>query len=126
MQSEVSIMRSLDYKYVVKLHDVYEDKKHLYLVMEECRGFVYHRKRAMCIHVFFLCSYRGELYEQIVKRGHFTERHCARIIQMILEGLQVSLSISLTAPINVAHQNYVLCVDISIFMDLRIMLFIVI
>ena len=38
MLEEVSILRSLDHPNIVKLFELYQDKKYYYLVTEYCRG----------------------------------------------------------------------------------------
>jgi len=46
-------MQSLDHPHIVKLFEIYEDLRNVYLVMELCTG--------------------GELFDRIIKDGHFTE-----------------------------------------------------
>jgi len=67
MQREIDIMRKLKHKNIVELYDVFDEADHLYLVLEFITG--------------------GELFEQIVSRGHYSERDAANIIRQILEAV---------------------------------------
>jgi serine/threonine protein kinase len=63
---EIAIMRMLqDHPHVIKLQDVFEDDTHFYLVMDLCSG--------------------GELFDQIINKGHFTERDAAVIMRALLD-----------------------------------------
>ncbi|WOL11275.1 calcium-dependent protein kinase 29-like [Canna indica] len=63
---EVHIMRTLpEHPNVVRLRDVFEDDEAVHLVMEICEG--------------------GELFDQIVKRGHFSERVAAAMMRTIMK-----------------------------------------
>lgn len=53
----------MDHPNIIKLFEVYEDDKNLYLVMELCTG--------------------GELFERIIKAGHFSELNAALIMRQI-------------------------------------------
>lgn len=53
---------------VVKLVNVFEDKRNVHIVMELCSG--------------------GELFDRIVKRGHYSEKNAAQIIRTIVEVVQ--------------------------------------
>jgi calcium-dependent protein kinase len=46
---EIDIMRELDHPHVIKLFDVFEDTRFVYLVMELCEG--------------------GELFDKIIEKG---------------------------------------------------------
>jgi calcium-dependent protein kinase len=63
---EVSIMNHLSgHPNVVKLYDVFEDKRNVHIVMELCTG--------------------GELFDRIVARGHYSEKSAAQIIRAVVE-----------------------------------------
>jgi len=64
LQREISIMRKLDHPNIVKLYDVFDEEKTISLVLEYVRG--------------------GELYDEIVKRGSFTEDDACKVIQQVL------------------------------------------
>jgi calcium-dependent protein kinase len=66
VRQEVSIMDHLSgHANVVKLVDVFEDKRNVHIVMELCTG--------------------GELFDRIVARGHYSEKSAAQIIRAIVE-----------------------------------------
>ncbi|CAD8070928.1 unnamed protein product [Paramecium sonneborni] len=65
---EISILRKLNHKGLIKMHEVYEDETHIYLVQEYLQG--------------------GELYQQIKKNQKQPENIVARIIATLLESLQ--------------------------------------
>mmetsp|Transcript_589 Transcript_589/g.732 ORF Transcript_589/g.732 Transcript_589/m.732 type:complete len:598 (-) Transcript_589:579-2372(-) len=65
VQREVQIMHHLSgHRNVVDLKGVYEDKSNVCLAMEVCTG--------------------GELFDAIVKKGHYTERDAAEMIRTIV------------------------------------------
>ena len=65
---EMEVLRGLDNEHIVKILDWFESKDKYYLVFEHIEG--------------------GELFEQIVKRHHFTEHDAAICIYAILQGVQ--------------------------------------
>eukprot|EP00798_Chlamydomonas_sp_ICE-L_P028848 gene28848-32036_t len=68
VRREVQIMHHLaGHPNVVCLKNVYEDKTNVCLVMEVCAG--------------------GELFDSIVKRGHYTEKDAAALIRVIVSVL---------------------------------------
>jgi len=64
LRREITIMRKLDHPNIVKLYDVYDEDKTISLVLEYVRG--------------------GEFYDEIVKRGSFTEDDACKVIQQVL------------------------------------------
>ena len=64
LQTEIDVMKTSDHPYIVKLYEVWEDSRYIYLVQECCKG--------------------GELYNYIDKRRGLTEREAARIFHQIL------------------------------------------
>jgi serine/threonine protein kinase len=49
------------------LHDVYEDKQNLYIVMERCNG--------------------GELFDRIKRKGRYSEAEAARLLRQLISAL---------------------------------------
>eukprot|EP00331_Platyophrya_macrostoma_P033866 CAMPEP_0176441590 /NCGR_PEP_ID=MMETSP0127-20121128/21290_1 /TAXON_ID=938130 /ORGANISM="Platyophrya macrostoma, Strain WH" /LENGTH=469 /DNA_ID=CAMNT_0017826401 /DNA_START=25 /DNA_END=1434 /DNA_ORIENTATION=+ len=78
-KSEVEIMRKLDHPNVIKLYETYEDSRHLYLVMELCKG--------------------GELFDRINEKGHYTEDEARRTFKQIMHAINYSHSN------NIAHRD---------------------
>jgi len=67
LQREIDIMQKLDHKNIISLEEVYDEKDTIYLVMELVSG--------------------GELFDQIVSRGSYTESDAASIVRQILEAV---------------------------------------
>lgn len=67
LKREILIMKRLDHPNIIRLFEVFEDEKDLYLVMELCTG--------------------GELFDRIIKSGHFSERYAASIMKQILSAI---------------------------------------
>ncbi|CAK79185.1 unnamed protein product (macronuclear) [Paramecium tetraurelia] len=65
---EISILRKLNYKGLIKLHEVYEDETHIYLVQDYLQG--------------------GELYQHIKKNQKLPENIVAGVIATILKSLE--------------------------------------
>jgi calcium-dependent protein kinase len=58
---EIDILKNLDHPNILRLYEVFEDKKCIYLVTEYCEG--------------------GELFDEIIARGKFNEREAAHVIK---------------------------------------------
>ncbi|GMH10308.1 hypothetical protein Nepgr_012149 [Nepenthes gracilis] len=70
VRREVDIMKHLpEHPNIVTLKDTYEDDSAVHIVMELCEG--------------------GELFDQIVARGHYTERAAAAVTRTIVEVVQM-------------------------------------
>jgi len=67
LHREIDIMRKLKHPHIIALHDVFEDSERIYLVLELVTG--------------------GELFDQIVSRGVYSERDAASVIHQILEAV---------------------------------------
>lgn len=67
LRDEIRILKALDHPNIVKLVEVFEDRKNLYLIMELCSG--------------------GELYDRIVdsEDNHYGEKTAADVVRQILE-----------------------------------------
>lgn len=62
--NEINILRSLDHPNIVKMYEFFEDDKRFYIVTEICKG--------------------GELFDEIISRGKFTERDTAVLMKQLL------------------------------------------
>eukprot|EP01055_Gregarina_sp_Pseudo9_P005698 Gregarina_sp_Pseudo_9__5697@NODE_815_length_2174_cov_11_253396_g766_i0_p1_GENE_NODE_815_length_2174_cov_11_253396_g766_i0NODE_815_length_2174_cov_11_253396_g766_i0_p1_ORF_typecomplete_len604_score87_23Pkinase/PF00069_25/2e78Pkinase_Tyr/PF07714_17/1_1e43EFhand_7/PF13499_6/8_7e12EFhand_7/PF13499_6/1_7e16EFhand_8/PF13833_6/6_6e06EFhand_8/PF13833_6/1_7e05EFhand_8/PF13833_6/1_3e08EFhand_11/PF08976_11/2_8e05EFhand_11/PF08976_11/5_7e11EFhand_1/PF00036_32/4_2e03EFhand_1/PF00036_32/9_2e05EFhand_1/PF00036 len=79
LKREILIMKSLDHPNIIRLFEVYEDEKHLYLIMELCTG--------------------GELFDRIIKSGHLSERYAATIMR------QVFSAVAYCHSLNIMHRD---------------------
>jgi len=68
LQREIDIMRKLKHKNIISLEEVFDESDHIYLVMELVTG--------------------GELFDQIVQRGTYSERDAANVVRQILEAVE--------------------------------------
>ena len=70
-QTELNLLKTTDHPNIIKLYEIYEDNKYIYLIMEECNG--------------------GEFFDSLAKRAKeknmYTEKECARIFRQILEAV---------------------------------------
>jgi calcium-dependent protein kinase len=68
---EINIMTKIDHPHVIKLFEIYEDNRYIYLVMEECCG--------------------GELFDRIIDRINsqkmFTEKETASIFKQLMSAI---------------------------------------
>jgi len=60
-------MQHLDHQNIIKFYEVYEGENHIYLVLELLNG--------------------GELFNNIIKRGHYTEKDACITIKQLLSAL---------------------------------------
>ena len=67
MKYEIDILKNLTHPNIVKLYEVYENKSTIYLVTELCDG----------------C----ELFDEIVKREHFSEAEGAVVLKQLLNAI---------------------------------------
>jgi calcium-dependent protein kinase len=61
LRYEIDILKNLDHPNILRLYEVFEDKKCIYLVTEYCNG--------------------GELFDEIIARGKFEEKDAAIILK---------------------------------------------
>jgi calcium-dependent protein kinase len=59
--NEINILRSLDHPNIVKMYEFFEDDKRYYIVTEICKG--------------------GELFDEVINRGKFTEKDAAILMK---------------------------------------------
>lgn len=60
-------MKKLDHPNILRIYEIYQDKKRLFLITELCTG--------------------GELFDEIVKRKSFSEKDAASIVEQVLEAI---------------------------------------
>ena len=65
--NEVNALKTLDHPHIIKLFEIYEDDKKVYLVQELCTG--------------------GELFDYIVEKEFLTEDLAAKIFQQIMQSI---------------------------------------
>eukprot|EP01084_Bolivina_argentea_P305832 528366_1 len=80
LKTEIQILKKLDNPYIVKLYDIFETKKYLYIVMEMCLG--------------------GELFDQIAELDgeHYTEQDCCLILHQIARGVKYMHTVGIVHP----------------------------
>ena len=64
---EMEIMKKLDHPNILRIYEIYQDSKRLFLITELCTG--------------------GELFDEIVKQKSFSEKDAASIIEQVLEAI---------------------------------------
>lgn len=67
LQRELSLLMMVNHPNIVKLYEVYEDDRYIYMVMEHCAG--------------------GELFEQLMERQRYTEAEAAKIIYCLMSAV---------------------------------------
>ena len=66
-RTEIELMKTVEHPNIVKLFEVFEDVKSVYLLMELCTG--------------------GEMFDRIINAGHFSEKQAATYIKQVLLGV---------------------------------------
>ncbi|CAM9819223.1 unnamed protein product [Lampetra planeri] len=67
VEREIAILKLIEHPHILKLHDVYENKKNLYLVLEHVSG--------------------GELFDYLVKKGRLTPKEARKFFRQIISAL---------------------------------------
>ena len=71
LKTEIGLLRTTDHPNIIKLYEIFEDKRHLYLIMEECGG--------------------GELFARLSMNAKnnkmYTEKDAAKMMKQILEAM---------------------------------------
>ena len=79
VKTEISILKLVRHKNIIKLYEVIETPKKIYLIMEYCEG--------------------GELFDYIVKKQHLTERQSCAFFHEIIDALEYLHSL------NIVHRD---------------------
>jgi len=79
--NEINILKEIDHPNIVNMYEFFEDEKRYYLVTEICKG--------------------GELFDEILQRGKFSERDGAVLMKQVL------------SCINYCHQNNIVHRDLK-------------
>lgn len=67
LNNEIRILKMLDHPNIVKLYEIYEDPKNIYMITEYLEG--------------------GELFDMILKTKHFNENIAAKIMKQLLSAV---------------------------------------
>ncbi|XP_051796922.1 serine/threonine-protein kinase BRSK2 isoform X2 [Acanthochromis polyacanthus] len=67
VEREIAILKLIEHPHVLKLHDVYENNKYLYLVLEHVSG--------------------GELFDYLVKKGRLMPKEARKFFRQIISAL---------------------------------------
>ncbi|KAL3311974.1 secondary alcohol dehydrogenase (SADH1) [Cichlidogyrus casuarinus] len=67
VEREIAIMKLIEHPYVLGLYDVYENRRHLYLILEHVSG--------------------GELFDYLVKKGRLHAKEARRFFKQIISAL---------------------------------------
>ena len=62
--NEINILKNIDHPNIITMYEFFEDEKRYYLVTEICKG--------------------GELFDEILNRGKFSERDGAVLMKAVL------------------------------------------
>jgi len=68
LEREIAIMQRMRHPHVLCLHEVFDDANMVYIVLDLVTG--------------------GELFEKVIKKGHFSERDASVLVRQILEAVE--------------------------------------
>ncbi|CAO3652915.1 unnamed protein product [Mucor hiemalis] len=68
LSSELDILKQVRHPHIVSMHNLYESKEAVYIVTDLASG--------------------GELFQQLLKKGSYTEKDASNLTRQMLEGLQ--------------------------------------
>lgn len=68
IENEIMVLRKIKHANIVSLEDIYENRSHLYLIMQLVSG--------------------GELFDRIVEKGFYTEKDASQLIKQILDAVK--------------------------------------
>ncbi|CAH3193330.1 unnamed protein product [Porites evermanni] len=67
IENEIAILKKVDHPNIIRLWEIFDNKTHLYLVMDLVKG--------------------GELFDRIVEKGNYTEKDASDLIRQILSAV---------------------------------------
>lgn len=67
LKDEISVLRELDHKNIIRLYDVFEEKDYYYLITEQMRG--------------------GELFDRIVQKSYYNEKEARDVCMILFESI---------------------------------------
>jgi len=67
VRTEVNIMRQIDHPNIVHLYEIFEDEKHLYMILDLCDG--------------------GDLFDRIHQKKRFSEAEASRLVSQMLAAI---------------------------------------
>ncbi|KAA3679202.1 BR serine/threonine kinase [Paragonimus westermani] len=67
VEREIAIMKLIEHPHVLGLYDVYENRRHLYLILEHVSG--------------------GELFDYLVRKGRLSPKEARRFFKQIISAL---------------------------------------
>eukprot|EP01116_Phalansterium_solitarium_P005805 TRINITY_DN178_c0_g1_i2.p1 TRINITY_DN178_c0_g1~~TRINITY_DN178_c0_g1_i2.p1 ORF type:complete len:259 (-),score=68.20 TRINITY_DN178_c0_g1_i2:443-1219(-) len=67
IQTEIDILRRVRHPFIISLKEMFETPTHIYLVMELVTG--------------------GEVFDKIVERGAYSEKHASKLIREVLDAI---------------------------------------
>ena len=67
LERELQVLMTVDHPNIVKFYEVFEDSRYIHIVMELCSG--------------------GELFEQLVSKGRYSEAQAAKIMYSVLHAV---------------------------------------
>ena len=79
LKNEIETLHRTDHPNIAKFFETFEDEKYVHIVMELCSG--------------------GDLFDNIIKKGHFTENEAAEIMKKILSAINYLHSL------NICHRD---------------------
>ncbi|KAJ8409323.1 hypothetical protein AAFF_G00235210 [Aldrovandia affinis] len=68
IENEIAVLHKIKHANIVSLEDIFENKSHLYLIMQLVSG--------------------GELFDRIVEKGFYTEKDASKLIKQILDAVK--------------------------------------
>ena len=91
VEREIAIMRHLaGHPNIVQIFNVFEDKSYIHIVMELCKG--------------------GELFDQIINKGHYSEKEAAGLVRTMLNVIQ-HMHVLGVVHRDLKPENFLICLE---------------